>query len=100
MLPPIQLTGHHVEITQTIRDFVKDKFDRLKKHNEVITSIHVVLSVDKLRQMAEAKLHVPHAEVFATAESEDMYKTIDILVDKLVRQLEKHRGKNSDHRRQ
>ena len=93
MLPQIQFTGHGVEVTQLLRDFINDKFTRLTKHSQQIISIHVILNVEKLRQIAEAKLHIPHNEIHAQAESEDMYKTIDLLVDKIVRQLEKHRGK-------
>lgn len=102
MLPPIQLTGHGIEITQVLRDFVNDKFKRLSKHASQITSLHVTLHVDKLSQIAKAQIHIPHNEVDAQADSEDMYKSIDLLIDKLVRQLEKHGGKSGakNHRRQ
>lgn len=92
---PIQFSGHNVEVTPILRDYAMKKFSRLEKHSHRITSMHVILDVNKLRsvQMAEARLHVPGAEIYAKAESEDMYKTIDMLVDKLVRQLDKHKGK-------
>jgi putative sigma-54 modulation protein len=99
MLPQIQFTGHGIEITQVLRDFVNDKFERVTKHAQQIISIHVILNVEKLRQIAEAKIHIPHNDIYAQAESEDMYKTIDLLVDKIVRQLEKHRGKADGGRR-
>jgi putative sigma-54 modulation protein len=92
---PIQFTGHNVEITETLRDFATNKLTRLKRHADRITSLHVIFNVDKLLQKAEAKLHIPGNEIYASAESDDMYKAIDILVDKLIRQLEKHRGKVS-----
>jgi len=95
---PIQLSGHDVEVTPALRDFVDKKFERLQKHAHDITTIHVFLEVKKLTQMAEATVHVKGLEIFAKAESEDMYKTINLLVDKLVRQLEKHKGKNESHR--
>jgi putative sigma-54 modulation protein len=91
----IQFTGHNLEITPILRDFIANKFKRLNRHADTITSIHVILNVDKLRQTAEAKLHIPGSEIYATSESEDMYKTIDLLVDKLVRQLKKHKDKNN-----
>jgi len=97
MLPSIQFTGHGVELTPTLRDFINDKFERLAKHAVQIISVHVILNVDKLCQIAEAKLHLPHKEIYAKADSEDMYKTIDLLIDKLTRQLEKHRGKKDNH---
>jgi putative sigma-54 modulation protein len=96
---PIQFSGHDIEITQILRDFVNKKFGRLKKHFDHITSIHVFFNVSKMIQAAEATVHVPGCEVSAKAESEDMYKTIDLLVDKLMRQLDKHKGKlDSKHK--
>ncbi|MBN2690093.1 MAG: ribosome-associated translation inhibitor RaiA [Gammaproteobacteria bacterium] len=95
----IQFTGQNIEITPILRDFISNKFKKLKRYAEDITSTHVILNVDSpARQIAEAKLHVPGSEIYAKAESEDMYKTIDVLVDKLVRQLSKHKGKATDHR--
>jgi putative sigma-54 modulation protein len=91
----IQYTGHNIEVTAVLRDFIANKFKRLNRHAAVITSTHIILTVDKLRQIAEAKLHIPGSEVYAEAESEDMYKTIDLLVDKLVRQLKKYKDKNN-----
>ena len=91
----LQFTGHNLEITPILRDFIANKFKRLNRHASTITSTHIILSVDKLRQTAEAKLHIPGAEIYATSESEDMYKTIDLLVDKLVRQLKKHKDKSN-----
>ena len=94
----IQYTGHNLEITPILRDFIANKFKKLNRHANTITSTHIILNVDKLRQIAEAKLHIPGAEIYAQAESDDMYKTIDFLVDKLVRQLKKCKDKNSEHR--
>ncbi len=94
----IQLTGHHVDLTSALRDYVNNKFERLERHNEKVAEAHVVLTVEKLRQMAEATIFLAKAKVFADAESEDMYAAIDLLVDKLDRQLKKHKEKISDHR--
>lgn len=94
----IQLTGHHVDLTSALRDYVNNKFERLERHNEKVSEAHVVLTVEKLRQMAEATIYLAKAKVFADAESEDMYAAIDLLVDKLDRQLKKHKEKISDHR--
>ena len=91
---PIQLSGHGVEITSTLSEFVDKKFARVRKHSLQITKIHIFFNVNKYTQKAEATIHVPGCEIFASAESEDMYKTINLLVDKVVRQLDKHKGKN------
>lgn len=90
---PLQISGHGIEITQSIHDFITKKFERLERHTDHITTAHVFLNVDKLSQEAEATLHIPGHEVFAKADSDDMYKTITMLVDKLIRQLDKHREK-------
>ena len=91
---PIQISGHGVEITPIMHDFINKKFARVQKHFNNITNIHLYLSVDKLVQKAEATIHVPGPEIYASAESEDMYKTIDLLTDKIIRQLEKYKGKH------
>ena len=96
-MTPIKFAGQNFEVTQPLRDLISTKFERLSRHVDNITSIQVVLSVDKLRQIAEAKLHVPGTEIYADAESEDMYKTIDILLSRLLRQIDKHKGKNERH---
>lgn len=95
----LNLTGHHIDITDALRDYVNTKLDKLQRHFDHVTNIHVILSVEKLIQKAEAKLHVSGADVFADAAHEDMYAAIDALVDKLDRQLKKHRSKQNNHHR-
>jgi putative sigma-54 modulation protein len=95
----INLTGHHIEITPSLRDYVTSKLDRLDRHFDSIGNAHVILTVEKLRQKAEATLHVSGANLFADAEAEDMYAAIDALVDKLNRQVKKHKEKNTDYHR-
>jgi putative sigma-54 modulation protein len=56
-----------------------------------------MLTVEKLRQKAEATVHVSGAELFAIAEHEDMYAAIDALADKLDRQIIKHKEKHRGH---
>ena len=93
----INLTGHHVEITGALRDYVISKFERLERHFDHISNVHVILNVEKLAQIAEATLHVNGGELFANAEHEDMYAAIDALVDKLDRQMKKHKEKLKAH---
>ena len=93
----INLTGHHVEITGALRDYVISKFERLERHFDQISNVHVILNVEKLAQIAEATLHVNGGELFANAEHEDMYAAIDALVDKLDRQVKKHKEKLKAH---
>lgn len=95
----INLTGHHVDLTPALRSYVENKFDRLERHFDNMTNVHVVLGVEKLRQRAEATVHVTGGELFADAEHEDMYAAIDALIDKLDRQVRKHKEKLTDHHR-
>ena len=89
----INISGHHVEVTPALRDYVNTKLERLNRHFDQITNTHVVLTVEKSRQRADATLHVSGADLAASAESEDMYAAIDFLADKLDRQLIKHKEK-------
>ncbi len=89
----LNISGHHLEVTDAIKDYVINKFSRLERHNDRITSTHVILSVEKMTQKAEATVHVSGGEFFAYSEHEDLYASIDILTDKLDRQLIKHKEK-------
>ncbi|MCK9503236.1 MAG: ribosome-associated translation inhibitor RaiA [Porticoccaceae bacterium] len=93
----LNISGHHLDITDAIRDYVISKLSRLEKHNDSITTTNVILSVDKLIQKAEATIHVTGGELFANAEHEDLYAAIDSLTDKLDRQLIKHKEKHRGH---
>ena len=93
----VNITGLHLEITDALRDYVEEKFDRLERHFDRIIAVQVILQVEKLKQKAEAALHVAGREVVANAEHGDMYAAIDLLVAKLDRQLIKHKEKQLDH---
>jgi putative sigma-54 modulation protein len=94
----ISLSGHHVEITDSLRNYVNDKVEKLDRHFDQALDIHVVLTVEKLRHKAEATLHVSGGNLFADDVQEDMYAAIDGLVDKLDRQGKKHKEKMKSHR--
>jgi putative sigma-54 modulation protein len=96
----INISGHHVDVTTPMRDYVINKMERLERHFDQITTTQVTLSVEKLRQKAEACLHVSGADIFAQSESADMYASIDTLVDKLDRQIIKHKEKHIGKRQQ
>ncbi len=95
----LNLSGQHVDITDSLRDYVSSKLERLERHFDHVTNVHVTLSVEKLRQKAEATIHVTGNKLFATTEDEDMYAAIDSMVDKLDRQIKKHKEKVTDHHR-
>ena len=95
----LNVTGHHVEITSALHDYVSSKLEKLERHFDHVTNVHVVLSVEKLRQKAEATISITGNNLFADAEDADMYAAIDALVDKLDRQIKKHKEKLTDHHR-
>ncbi|MDM7859457.1 ribosome hibernation promoting factor [Alteromonas sp. ASW11-36] len=93
----INLTGHHVDITDSLRNYVDTKFSKLERHFDHISNVHVILNVEKLSQKAEATMHLSGAEVFASSEDTDMYAAIDSMIDKLDRQVIKHKEKLKRH---
>ena len=95
----VNITGHHVEITDSLHNYVESKLERLERHFDNVTNVHVILTVEKQRQKAEATIHISGADVFADAVNSDMYASIDSLIDKLDRQIKKHKEKKQDHHR-
>lgn len=93
----INITGHHVELTDALNEYVNNKFQKLERFFEHINNTHVVLRVEKSQQIAEATLHVNNGEIHASSQNENMYVSIDDLIDKLTRQLNKHKEKLSSH---
>lgn len=89
----LNITGHHVELTDSMKNYVTEKLDKLERHMDGITNVQVTLLVEKQRQIAEATLHVSGADIHGRAENEDMYAAIDLLIDKLDRQILKYKEK-------
>ncbi len=94
----INVSGHHVEVTKSMRAYVLERLDRLERHFDHVTQIQVILTVEKAGQKAEAQLHVAGADVYAEAVDENMYTAIDALADKLDRQVIRQKEKLQDHR--
>ena len=90
----LNISGHHVELTEALKNYVTEKFQRLERHFDQISNTNVILQVEKLRQIAEATVNISGGELHAKAETEDMYAAIDALVDKLDRQILKHKEKH------
>ncbi len=93
----INITGHHLKVTTALRNYVEKKFERLTRHFNHVINIHVILTVEKLIHKAEASLQVSGNKIFADASNEGMYAAVDALVDKLDRQIVKHKEKLKDH---
>ncbi|MGV6809736.1 MAG: ribosome hibernation-promoting factor, HPF/YfiA family [bacterium] len=96
----LTITGHHVDVTDSMEQYVKEKTTKLKRHFDQVLTIQVILEVQKLTHKAEATLHVSGSHLFADATSNDMYSSIDLLVEKLDRQIMKHKAKKNGHNRQ
>ena len=93
----INITGHHVKITNAIQLYIENRFDKIKRHFKNITDVHFILTVEKKRMKAEVIIKISHGNFFAVDEQEDMYMAIDKLIDKLDSQLRKNKEKLTDH---
>jgi len=94
----LTVTGHHVEVTPPLHSYIEKKLGRVVRHFDNVIDVHCVLTVEKLRQKAEATLHVRGGSIHADAIDEDMYASIDALADRLDRLVRKHKEKAQDHR--
>jgi putative sigma-54 modulation protein len=95
----LQISGHHLDITPAIRDYVTGKLERITRHSDNLIDINVILSVEKLKHKAEITVHLSGKDIYVESAGEDMYAAIDILVDKLDRQVQKYKQKLKDHHR-
>jgi putative sigma-54 modulation protein len=93
----LSVTGHHLDITAALRDYVESKIEKLERHFDLVSDVHCILTVEKLRHKAEATVNVNGGQIYADAIEDDMYAAIDGLVDKLDRQVKKHKEKLVDH---
>jgi putative sigma-54 modulation protein len=94
----LNVSGHHLEVTPAIRTYVHSKLERIARHFDHVIDAHVILTVDKLRQKAEATLHVRGKDLHCECEQEDLYAAIDLLADKLDRQVLRYKDKRYDKR--
>ena len=98
----LTISGHHVEVTPALRSYVTSKLDRITRHFDQVVDVKVLLSVEKQkekekRQRAECSIHVKGSELFAECAHQDLYAAVDVLVDKLDRQVTRHKNRAQDH---
>jgi len=91
------VSGHHVEITSSIREYVIGKMQRINRHFDHVIDVNVILTVEKLRQKAEVNVHMSGKDIYCESDDGNMYAAIDVLVDKLDRQILKHKRKLRSH---
>ena len=95
----LSVSGHHLEVTPALRSYVASKLERVKRHFDHVIDAHVILTVEKLKQKAEVTLHVRGKDLHCESEQEDLYAAIDLLADKLDRQVLRYKDKMSTEKR-
>jgi putative sigma-54 modulation protein len=93
----LSIQGHHIDVTPALREYVKSKLDRIRRHFDQVIDVNAVLEVEKLQQKAEVTLHVKGKDLFAEAVDTDLYAAIDLVADRLDRQVLKYKNKRQDH---
>ena len=93
----VNLSGHHIEISPTLRENVHDKLTRIERHFHHVTDIHYILTIEKLRHKVEATVNVSDSQLYADSVESDTYAAIGTLTDKLDHQVKKHKEKLSNH---
>jgi len=93
----LSVSGHHVEVTDSLRGYVETKIKKVERHFDIVSDVRCILTVEKLRHKAEATVNVNGGTIYADATEDDMYAAIDGLIDKLDRRVRKHKEKLVDH---
>lgn len=93
----LNVSGHHVEVTDSLRGYVENKIEKIERHFDLVSDVRCILTVEKLQHKAEATVNLAGGTIYADAIEGDMYAAIDVLVDKLDRRVRKHKEKRVDH---
>ena len=98
----LTISGHHLEVTPALREYVLTKLDRITRHFDGVVDVNVLLTVDNIkekerRQRAEVTLHCKGKDIFVEHANEDLYAAIDQLMDKLDRQVVRHKDRLQNH---
>src|SRR5687767_6632954 len=94
----LNVSGHHLEVTPALRSYLQSKLGRISRHFDQVLDAHVILTVNKMRQKAEVTLHVRGKELHCESEEDDLYAAIDLLADKLDRQVLRYKSRLYDKR--
>lgn len=94
----LNISGHHLEVTPAIREYAVSKLDRVTRHFDQVIDVNLILSVDKLQHKIEANVHLKGKDIHVEAIDADMYAAIDLMIDKLDRQILKHKEKLKEGR--
>jgi len=93
----LNITGRHFEVTPALKEYVENKFNKINNHFDHVINAKFILSVEKFDNIVDATIHLPHLDINAKSVDEDMYKSIDLVINRLDRQVIKYKEKNKDH---
>ena len=93
----LNITGRHFEVTPALKEYVENKFNKINNHFDHVINAKFILSVEKLDNIIDATIHLPNLDINAKSVCDDMYKSIDLVINKLDKQVIKHKSKNKNH---
>ncbi len=93
----LKVSGHHLDVTPAIQGYIEEKMARIARHFDQVMDVDIILSVEKLEQKVEAKVHLSGKDLYCESIDADMYAAIDGLADKLDRVVLKHKERLVDH---
>ena len=96
----LKVSGHHLDVTPAIHSYIEEKMARISRHFDQVMDVDIILSVNKLDQKVEAKVHLSGKDLYCESIDADMYAAIDGLADKLDRVVLKHKERLVDHHNQ
>ncbi len=94
----INLSGHHVDITDGIREAINNKFSKIQSHYPALDALSIILTVERNEQSVEAKTQFLGAPVSVQSSNNDMYAAIADAAKKMDAALSHRKGANGSHR--
>lgn len=93
----IDISGHHVGMTEALKNHVIEKVSKIEHHFDTVTDVHCILTVDGDRHVAEATMNVKGKRLYAESTKDNMYTAIDSMAHKLTRRVRRHKERLHDH---
>lgn len=93
----LQITGHHLEVTPAIRQYVNSKLEKVSRHFDHVIDAKVILSVEPRKHRAEVTLHMRNKDIHCEVIQENLYAAIDLLTDKVDRTVVDHKKKTQSY---
>ncbi len=89
----ISIVGRHCDVSDELRSYLEDRLSVIRRHFDRVMDVGVVLSCEKYRNRAEINIHVSGTNMSSNEETNDMYTSIDLAVDKIDRQVRRYKEK-------